>query len=78
MTKKEKQLERHDYKIFSLINDGEKTKIAIGNQLITDKEFENDEEAKEFIDKPDWELLANMMVFVSHNVTNQIINNQKK
>ena len=50
-----------NYEIFNLItqtdeNDNKTTKVVFGNYYI--KEFETIEQAKEWIDKKDWELIS--------------------
>lgn len=47
------------YEIFNLVKQGNSIKIAIGNYLISNIQFESIEEAKMYIDRKPWELIVN-------------------
>jgi hypothetical protein len=43
---------------FTIINDGEKYRIAIGNEIVCPTNFETIENAKKYIKSKPWDLLA--------------------
>ena len=56
--KDEKVTRVEQYQIFNLVV-SDKVKIAIGNYLIHQNEFETVEDAKNYIDSKPWELIVN-------------------
>lgn len=44
--------------MFSLVTDENGTKITIGNDIVSEKVFENKNEAIEYIDSKPWELIV--------------------
>lgn len=65
---------------FDIIKVKEKYTIAIGNILMTEKQFETEREAKVYVAEKPWELLISMIAIYTKWYKDQIENliNQKK
>lgn len=55
--------------IFNIVQmEKENFRIALGNEIVVEKEFRSKQEAQEHIDKKEWELILNVMCVVSKKV----------
>lgn len=79
--KEQANFERHDventpFSIVKETNTG-KCKITCGMQVMSEKEFESENEALAYIKTQPWELIVSIAALMSNNITNYIINQQK-
>lgn len=51
-------------------------RIALGNEIVVEKVFQNKQEAQEHIDKKGWELILNVMCVVSKKVYENLKQNE--
>ena len=49
---------------FSIVSSGKSSRIAIGNQIISQEIFENEKLAKDYVEMKPWELLINGIGFI--------------
>lgn len=79
LQKKERTYERHDventpFSIIKELPEG-KCRITIGNNIMSEKEFNSISEAKLYIDEKPWKLLLNSMALMAENVI--LLNNKQ-
>ena len=80
LQKKEPNFERHDidntpFSIIKETNTG-KCKITIANYLMYDGEFENEIQAKEYIEAKPWDLILNTTYMLITNIVKDNLNTQ--
>ena len=64
LTKKKHNMEE----IFRTVLDNDKYVICIGNQAVSSKRFDTNEDAWAYIDSKTWELIANLQVVIATNL----------
>lgn len=63
---------------FALVTKDGETKIIMGNYLMSNKVFESEEKAIEYINEKPWELMTPMVGIIAEKVYFDIKNNIKK